>query len=101
MQVSVEQSGNIERKMTISVPSEKVDSEISRQLQRLSRQVKVPGFRPGKIPMKIMRSRYLGQVMQDVVSDLIQSSYQEALDQESLRPAGPPSIETSAGDEGE
>ena len=101
MQVSVEQSGNIERKMTISVPSEKVDSEISRQLQRLSKQVKVPGFRPGKIPMKIMRSRYLGQVMQDVMSDLVQSSYQEALEQESLRPAGPPSIETSAGGEGE
>ncbi len=100
MQVSVEQSGNIERKMTISVPSEKVDSEVSRHLQRLSKQVKVPGFRPGKIPMKIMRSRYLGQVMQDVVSDLIQSSYQEALDKESLRPAGPPSIETNAGDEG-
>jgi trigger factor len=100
MQVSVEQSGNIERKMTISVPSEKVDSEVSRHLQRLSKQVKVPGFRPGKIPMKIMRSRYLGQVMQDVISELIQSSYQDALDKESLRPAGPPSIETTAADEG-
>jgi len=100
MQVSVEQSGNIERKMTISVPAERVDSEISRQLQRLSKQVKVPGFRPGKIPMKIMRSRYLGQVMQDVIGDLIQSSYQEALGQEAIRPAGPPSIETSSGGEG-
>lgn len=100
MQVSVEQSGNIERKMTISVPSEKVDSEVSRHLQRLSKQAKVPGFRPGKIPMKIMRSRYLGQVMQDVISELIQSSYQDALDKESLRPAGPPSIETTAADEG-
>jgi trigger factor len=100
MQVSVEQSGNIERKMTISVPSEKVDSEVSRHLQRLSKQAKVPGFRPGKIPMKIMRSRYLGQVMQDVISELIQSSYQDALDKESLRPAGPPSIETTAGEEG-
>ncbi len=100
MQVSVEQSGNIERKMTISVPAETVDSEISRQLQRLSKQVKVPGFRPGKIPMKIMRSRYLGQVMQDVIGDLIQSSFQEALGQESIRPAGPPAIETSSGGEG-
>ncbi len=100
MQVSVEQSGIIERKMTISVPAERVDNEISRQLQRLSKQVKVPGFRPGKIPMKIMRSRYLGQVMQDVIGDLIQSSYQEALGQESMRPAGPPSIETSSGSEG-
>lgn len=100
MQVSVEQSGNIERKMTISLPAERVDSEISRQLQRLSKQVKVPGFRPGKVPMKIMKSRYLGQVMQDVITDLIQSSYQEALGQESLRPAGAPSIETSSGGEG-
>lgn len=100
MQVSVEQSGNIERKMTISLPAERVDSEITRQLQRLSKQVKVPGFRPGKVPMKIMKSRYLGQVMQDVMADLIQSSYQEALGQESLRPAGAPSIETSSGGEG-
>jgi len=100
MQVSVEQSGNIERKMTISLPAERVDSEITRQLQRLSKQVKVPGFRPGKVPMKIMKSRYLGQVMQDVIADLIQSSYQEALGQESLRPAGAPSIETSSGGEG-
>ena len=100
MQVSVEQSGNIERKMTISLPAERVDSEITRQLQRLSKQVKVPGFRPGKVPMKIMKSRYLGQVMQDVIGDLIQSSYQEALGQESLRPAGAPSIETTSGGEG-
>jgi len=100
MQVSVEQSGNIERKMTISLPAERVDSEITRQLQRLSKQVKVPGFRPGKVPMKIMKSRYLGQVMQDVMADLIQSSYQEALGQESLRPAGAPSIESSSGGEG-
>ncbi|MDX2478665.1 MAG: trigger factor [Gammaproteobacteria bacterium] len=100
MQVSVEQSGNIERKMTISLPAERVDSEITRQLQRLSKQVKVAGFRPGKVPMKIMKSRYLGQVMQDVMADLIQSSYQEALGQESLRPAGAPSIETSSGGEG-
>jgi len=100
MQISIEQSGNIERKMSISVPAERVDNEISRQLQRLSKQVKVPGFRPGKIPMKIMRSRYLGQVMQDVIGDLIQSSYQEALGQESIRPAGPPTIETSSGGEG-
>ena len=100
MQVSVEQSGNIERKMTITLPAERVDSEISKQLQRLSKRVKVPGFRPGKVPMKIMKSRYLGQVMQDVISDLIQSSYQEALGQESLRPAGAPSIETSSGGEG-
>ena len=100
MQVSVEQSGNIERKMTISLPAERVDSEVTKQLQRLSKQVKVPGFRPGKVPMKIMKSRYLGQVMQDVIGDLIQASYQEALGQESLRPAGAPSIETSSGGEG-
>jgi trigger factor len=100
MQVSVEQSGNIERKMTITLPAERVDSEVTKQLQRLSKKVKVPGFRPGKVPMKIMKSRYLGQVMQDVIGDLIQSSYQEALGQESLRPAGAPSIETSSGGEG-
>lgn len=100
MQVSVEQSGNLERKMTISLPAERIDSAVSKQLQQLSKRVKIPGFRPGKVPMKIMRSRYLGEVMQDVIGDLIQESYSDALRQESLRPAGPPKIETTQGGEG-
>jgi trigger factor len=100
MQVSVEQSGNLERKLTISLPAERVDSEVNKQLQRLSKKVKVPGFRPGKVPMKVMRSRYQGEVMRDVIGDLIQESYGEALKQEELRPAGAPTIETKAGGDG-
>lgn len=101
MQVTVEQSGALERKMTITLPAEQIDTELNKQLQHLSRRVKVPGFRPGKVPMKIMKSRYQAQVMQDVIGDLIQDSYQKALIQESLHPAGAPSIQTNSAGEGE
>ncbi len=100
MQVNVEESGALERKMTVTLPAEQFDSEVDKQLKRLSRTVKVPGFRPGKVPMKIVRSRYQNDVLQDVVSDLINSSYPQALTQESLRPAGAPDIQATTIGEG-
>jgi len=101
MQVTVEQSGALERKMTVTLPAEQFDAELNKQLMRLSRQVKVPGFRPGKVPMKIIKSRYQEQVMQDVIGELVQHSYQEALVQEKLHPAGRPAIETGSVGEGQ
>ena len=100
MQVNVEESGALERKMTVTLPAEQFDSEVDKQLKRLSRTVKVPGFRPGKVPMKIVRSRYQADVLQDVLGDLINSTYPQALQQESLRPAGAPNIQTSSMGEG-
>jgi trigger factor len=100
MQVNVEESGALKRKMTVTLPAEQFDSELDKQLKRLSRSVKLPGFRPGKVPMKIIRSRYQGQVLQDVIGDLINRSYPQALSQESLRPAGAPDIQTNSMGEG-
>jgi trigger factor len=100
MQVNLEESGALERKMTVTLPAEEFDSEVDKQLKRLSRTVKVPGFRPGKVPMKIVKSRYQADVMQDVIGDLINSTYPQALQQESLRPAGAPNIQTSTREEG-
>ena len=93
MQISLENTGTLERKMTVEVPAEKITSAIEQKLQTMSRQVKISGFRPGKVPMRVVRQRFGKQVSQEVVADTMRSSYQEAILQEKLRPAGNPQIE--------
>ncbi len=93
MQVSLETTGALERKMTIEVPAEKVSSAMQQRLQRMSREVKISGFRPGKVPMRVVKQRFGKQIFQEVVADTMQSTYQEAIQQEKLRPAGSPQIE--------
>ncbi|MCK9237388.1 MAG: trigger factor [Thiopseudomonas sp.] len=93
MQVSVESTSAIERRMTIGVPAERFESEVNKRLQRTAKQAKIPGFRPGKAPMSIIRQRYEEGVRQDVMGDLINSTFYEALMAEKINPAGAPSIE--------
>ena len=93
MQVTVEESGAIERKLTISVPSEEVGKEIEKRLKNVSRQAKIPGFRPGKAPRSVIEKRFSNQVTSEVISDKIHSSYQEALMEQKIAPAGLVSIE--------
>jgi len=96
MQVSVEASAGLERRMSVQVPAEQVEKEISSRLASVGRNAKLQGFRPGKVPAKVIRQRYGDQVRQEVLQELLQSSYSEAVTQEQLRPAGSPTIE--AGD---
>ncbi len=93
MQVSVEQSGAIERKLTISVPSEDIQFEVSKRLKDVARKAKIPGFRPGKAPQSVIAKRYTPQVTNDVISETLNSSYVDALAQEKIVPAGLVSIE--------
>lgn len=93
MQVSVESTSAIERRMTIGVPAERFESEVSKRLQRTAKQAKIPGFRPGKAPMNLIRQRYEEGVRQDVMGDLINSTFYEALMAEKINPAGAPTIE--------
>ncbi|MBI5613036.1 MAG: trigger factor [Gammaproteobacteria bacterium] len=96
MQVSVEATGNIGRRMTVAVPSERFEKEFSERLKRLSRTVRFPGFRPGKAPLKMIEAQYGEKVMQEVVSELIRSSFYEAVTDQGLSPAGGPRIEPKA-----
>jgi trigger factor len=96
MQVSVESTGALGRRMTITVPADQVEEAISSRLKRLARQVKLPGFRPGKVPMKVVEQKYSGQVLSEVAGDLIQESFQQAVDKEGLRPAGGPRIQPAS-----
>ncbi len=93
MQVSVEESGAIERKLTISVPTEEVGSKIEKRLKEISKDAKIPGFRPGKAPRGVIEKRYSNQIVSEVVNDSIQSSYQQALTEKAIAPAGLVSIE--------
>lgn len=93
MQVSVETLKGLERKVTVSVPSEKVEEEVSLRLKNLARKVKIDGFRPGKVPMHVVVSRYSQSVREDVAREMVQSTLYEALQKNELIPAGYPYVE--------
>jgi trigger factor len=93
MQVSIETTSGLERRLTVGVPAERVDIEVNSRLQKAAKNVKLPGFRPGKVPMKVMRQRFGAGVRQEVLGEVMSQSFQEAVIQEKLRPAGQPSIE--------
>lgn len=102
MQVSVENTGGLERRMTVQVPAERIDQEVTSRLQSMKSSIRLDGFRPGKVPLQVVESKYGVQVRQEVIEQVINSTLHEALTQENIRPAGEPSIspkETNPGEE--
>jgi trigger factor len=93
MQVSVESTGTLERKVRVELPEDRISSEVSERLQKMTKTTKVQGFRPGKVPLKIVQGRYGLQVRKEVIGELVQSSLYEAITQENLKPAGQPQID--------
>jgi trigger factor len=93
MQVSVEATTSIERRLTVTVPAEQVDSAVDKKVNETAKTIRIDGFRPGKVPAKVVKKRYGASIRQDVLGDVIQSSYFEALQQENIKPAGMPNIE--------
>lgn len=101
MQVSIETLEGLERKMTVQIPSDTVTKAIEKKLKDLSKTVKIDGFRQGKVPLKVVQQKFGGHVRQEVVGDVLESSYQEALMQENVRPAGMPNIESVSAEDKE
>jgi trigger factor len=93
MQVSVESGEGLERRMTVGLEADQVEGEVDKRLREFARTARLPGFRPGKVPVKILRQRFGQQVRGEVFGDLVQSSFLEAVGQEALRPAGAPRID--------
>jgi trigger factor len=93
MQTSLETLGQLERRLTMSVPIAKIESEIQQRLTRLAKNAKVPGFRPGKVPMRMIAQQYGPQVRSDVISDAVQTTFADAIREQNLRIAGHPRIE--------
>jgi trigger factor len=100
MQVFIETTSGLERRLTVGVPAERVESEVNSRLQKAAKTVRLDGFRPGKVPMRVMRQRFGAGVRQEVVGEVMSQSFYEAVTQENLRPAGQPSIEPKSLDEG-
>ena len=101
MQVSIETTQGLERKMTITVPSDRVDSAVNARLQEAAKTVRMNGFRKGKVPMKVVKNRFGKGVRQEVAGELMSQTYYEALTEQNVKPAGQPRIEATKMDEGE
>ena len=93
MEVSVEKSSALQRTLRVKVPSDDLKKKINTRLREIGKQVKIKGFRPGKIPHKVLFQRYGKSVQQEVVTELVQSSLLEAIEKESLRPASNPVLQ--------
>jgi len=92
MQVSVETTQGLQRKMTIALPAEDIDTAVTERLQSLGKTTKMNGFRPGKVPFNVLKKRFEPQVRSEVLGSLINKSFYDAVQQEKLRPAGQPEI---------
>jgi trigger factor len=97
MQTSIETLGGLERRLDMAVPAERIEREIEQRLRKLSRSVRMDGFRPGKVPLRIIEQHYGPQVRSEVIGDAVQKAFAEAVQGQNLRVAGYPRIERKKG----
>ena len=98
MQTTLETLGALERRLNVAVPIAEIEGEVKKRLSRLSRTVKVAGFRPGKAPLRMLDQQYGPQVRSDVITERVQSSFNDAVRAQNLRVAGVPRIEPHRGE---
>jgi len=92
MQVSVETTQGLERRLTISVPTEQIEKLVKDSLQREAKRARIPGFRPGKVPASVIEKRYGKAIRQDITGEVMQRNFVEAIIAEKLNPAGAPTL---------
>ncbi|SFS19381.1 trigger factor [Dyella sp. OK004] len=95
MQVSVENVGKLERKLTVKFPAERFETQVTARIAEMGRTVRLKGFRPGKVPTTVIQQRFGDQVRGEVLSDLIGTTLRQAVEQEKLRPIANPSVDTT------
>lgn len=93
MQTTLENLGELSRRLHVAVPLAQIEGEVGKRLARLARTVKIPGFRPGHVPLKMVEKQYGPQVRSDVISDAVQANFADAVREQNLRIAGYPRIE--------
>jgi trigger factor len=101
MQVSIESSTGLERQLKIGVPADRIEKEVTERLQKATKTVKIAGFRKGKVPLKVVKQQYGKGVRQEVVGEVVNSSFYEAIKQEDLQPVGQPRIDDVTDVEGQ
>lgn len=94
VQVAIESAQGLKRRIRVSVPAQRIEREVEARLRSVGRTASIKGYRPGKIPEKVVRQRFSEQVRQDVMEDMVRSGYSEAVTREKLRPVGDAQIET-------
>jgi trigger factor len=97
MQTNIETLSQLERRLNVAVPAEQIDKEVEQRLKKLSRTVRLAGFRPGKVPLKIVAQHYGSQVRSEVIGDAVQRAFSDAVREQNLRVAGYPRIERKEG----
>ena len=97
-EVSLETSAGLERRLTVRVPTADIERAIAARLAQVGKTAKLKGFRPGKVPKKVVQQYYGGQVREEVMTDVIRTTYSRAIAEQKLNPAGGPRIEALAGD---
>ncbi len=93
MQVSVESVGNLERRVTLSLPAGDVDNQVGGRLREMARTARIKGFRPGKVPTKVMEQRYGSQVRAEILNGLLREGMDQAMRENEMRIAGAPQID--------
>ncbi|MFW8592372.1 trigger factor [Glaciecola sp. 2405UD65-10] len=101
MQVSVETTQGLERRLTITVPAASVDTAVKSRLQQLAKTQRINGFRPGKVPVKVIQKRFGAAVRQEVSGEVMQQHFYQAIMQEKINPAGMPNFELTKDKDGE
>ena len=101
MQVSVNTTGPLERQVIVQVPEDQIVGEVKNRLKSISQSARIDGFRPGKAPFTLIERRYAAQVRQEVVGEVLNKTFVEAVNQEKLRPAGQPVIDPVNADPGQ
>src|SRR5216110_285481 len=94
---NVETLGALERRVSMTLPADEIERQVDARLKQLARNVKMPGFRPGKVPMKLVAQTYGPQVRSEVLGDAVQKSFSEAVKEANLKVAGFPRIEKKDG----
>lgn len=100
MQVSVETTSPIERVLTISVPAARIDDQVSSEVAKTAKKARIDGFRPGKVPLSVVKKRYGQSIRMEAIEQIMRDAYVEAIQAESIQPAGMPSIEPKNIEEG-
>src|SRR5471030_472129 len=93
MQTSLENLGQLERRLNMAVPVEEIEKQVDERLKKLSRDLRMAGFRPGKVPLKLVAQQYGPQVRSEVIGDAVQKAFSDAVREQNLRVAGYPHIE--------
>lgn len=101
MQVSIETTSGLERRLTVGVPAAEVEEAVSERIEKAAKTVRLNGFRPGRVPVKVVRQRFGSAIRQEVIGETLSRTFQDAVSREGIRPAGPPRIDPLRDEPGE